>query len=203
LSSFAKGFPPGAGASLFDIEANGFVDLPNQTTIPAGTRIVIKLSYDANGNVDGTVVTVYDGEGAELGSQTISLLGQPLTAGGTITEADLAPIVAIQVDIVGWASAAATAFTSGLGTISYHSSTPMTARYWEPTDAGSTHVSAETANSTYGLLAPGPSSRLVQTFGISTGPSAVMMRSLPSPSPFAGKSRSEAATAGRDARARE
>jgi hypothetical protein len=115
------------------------------------------------------VVTVYNQNGTSLGSQTISLIGQPLAAGGTITEADLAPIVAFQLDFVAWANSEVTKLTSGAGTIGYSSSTLMTAQNSEPADAESDYITAETANSTYSVLFSGASNFFVQTFGVSVG----------------------------------
>ena len=170
LNSFAENWPL-SGNNLFNIEPNGFVNIPNQTTIPAGYQIVIKLTYtnDGTGNVNGSVVTVLNQNGASLGSQTISLIGQPLAAGGTITEADLAPIVAFQLNLVAWANSEVTALTSGAGTIGYSSSTPMTALNSEPTDAESGYITAETANSTYDVLFSGASNFFVQAFGVAAG----------------------------------
>ena len=170
LNSFAENWPL-SGNNLFNIEPSGFVNIPNQTTIPAGYRIVVKLTYagDGTGNVNGSVVTVFDGNGTSLGSQTISLIGQPLAAGGTISEADLAPIISFQLNLVAWANSEVTALTSGAGTISYSSSTPMTAQNGEPSDAESGYITAETANSTYDVLFSGASNYFVQAFGVSAG----------------------------------
>lgn len=178
LNSFAENWPL-SGNNLFNIEPNGFVNIPNQTTIPAGYQIVIKLTYtnDGTGNVNGSVVTVFDQNGANLGSQTISLIGQPLAAGGTITEADLAPIIAFQLDLVAWANSEVTVLTSGAGTIGYSSSTPMTAQSSEPTDAESDYITAETANSTYGVLFSGASNFFIQTFGVSAGRAPISRKS--------------------------
>ena len=168
LNSFAENWPL-SGNNLFNIEPNGFITLPNQTTVPKGYKIVIRLSYASGnrGNIDGSVVTVYNGSGTELGSQQISLIGQPLAAGGTISEGDLAPIVAFQLDLVGWAARAVSALSSGAGTITYSSSTPMTAQNAGVPDAESGYITAETANSIYGVVTSAASQTFVQSFGIS------------------------------------
>ncbi|HEV3436513.1 MAG TPA: VCBS repeat-containing protein [Gemmata sp.] len=186
LNSFAENWPL-SGDNLFNIEPPGFVSIPNQTTIPAGFKIVIELTYtnDGTGNVNGSVVTVFDKTGKNLGAQTISLIGQPLAAGGPITEADLAPIVAFQINLVAWANSEVTALTSGAGSITYSSSTPMTAQANEPSDAESKYITAETANSIYGELPSGASTIFVQTFGVTAGRAPVsrtakLMHSRPS-----------------------
>lgn len=170
LNSFAENWPL-SGNNLFNIEPNGFVSIPNQTTIPAGYKIVVQLTYtsDGTGAVNGSVVTVYNQNGANLGSQTISLIGQPLAAGGSITEADLAPIIAFQLDFVAWANSEVTALTEGAGSISYSSSTLMTAVNSAPGGDESDYITAETANSTYGVLFTGATNYFVQPFGVSVG----------------------------------
>jgi len=162
LNSFAENFPT-SGVNLFNIEPNGFITLPNETTIPKGTKIVTELTYtsDNTGNVNGSVVTVYDGSGAKLGSQTISLIGQPLAAGGTVSEKDLAPIASFQMVLVGWANYADTVFSSGLGTISYTSSTPMTAQ-------ASAVSTGESSNSTYSVVPAAAGTFFAQSLGVDT-----------------------------------
>lgn len=170
LNSFAENWPL-SGNNLFNIEPAGFVTIPNDTTIPAGFKIVIQLSYasDGSGNIDGSLVTVYNAAGTKLGSQQISLIGQPLAAGGKISKADLAPIVAYQLNLVCWANSGVTALTSGAGTITYSSSTQMTAQNAEPPDAESNYITAETANSLYSVLPSAASKAFIQSFGVSSG----------------------------------
>lgn len=166
LNSFAENWPL-SGDNLFNIEPAGFVNLPNQTTVPAGYKIVVQLTYtnDGTGNVNGSVVTVYNGS-TKLGSQTISLIGQPLAAGGSVTESDLAPIVALQLDFVAWANSEVAKLTSGAGIVSYSSSTLMSAVNGAPSDDESDYITAETANSTYSVLFSGATNYFVQPFGV-------------------------------------
>jgi hypothetical protein len=166
LNSFAENWPL-SGNNLFNIEPNGFITLPNDTTIPAGYKVVIQLNNDSSGNITGSVVTVYNGS-SKLGSQTINLIGQPLAAGGNISAADLAPMVAFQLNFVGWANGDISSLTSGSGTFDFSSSTSMTAQSGEPADAESDYITAETANSIYSVLPSGSSTSFTQPFGIDT-----------------------------------
>ncbi len=163
LNSYAENWPP-TGANLFNIEPSGFVSLPNQTTIPKGFKMVIELTYSGS-NISGSVCNVYDGSGTLLGTQTITIIGQPLAAGGTATAADLAPLVAMQMDVVGWASFASTVFSSGAGTITYKAKTLMTATGSVPSDAEG-FPTGETGSSVYGELPSGSSLTFVQTFKV-------------------------------------
>jgi hypothetical protein len=88
-----------------------------------------------------------------------------LAAGGTVTAADLAPIVAFQLDLVGWANSAKTVFTSGAGTITYTAITPMIAQSNVPVDAEG-FSTAEQANSIYGELPSDIRLTFVQSFTV-------------------------------------
>jgi len=166
LNSFAENWPL-SGNNLFNIEPDGFITLPSDTTIPGGYKIVVQLNNDSSGNITGSVVTVYNGS-TKLGSQSITLIGQALASGGTVSEADLAPIVAFQLNLVGWANGDISALTSGSGIFRYSSSTPMTAQSGEPADAESDYITAETANSIYSVVPSGSSTSFTQPWGIDT-----------------------------------
>jgi hypothetical protein len=181
LNSFAENWPA-SGANLFNIEPDGFITLPNETTIPKGYKIVIQLTYmnDNTGNVNGSVVTVFDESGAALGSQPITLIGQALAAGGTIAEADLAPIASFQLVLVGWANYTDTSFSAGAGTIIYQSSTPMAA-------VASSPSTGENGNSIYGVLPSTTETFFAQPFGVDSGraPAVLDRRLHGRPSRFA------------------
>jgi hypothetical protein len=142
--------------------------MANGTTLPKGTKIVIELLYSGS-NISGSICTFYNAAGSNLGSQQITIIGQPLAAGGTIGESDLAPIVALQLNLVGWANYANTVFSSGAGTITYSSTTPMTALSGPPSDAEATNIiTGEQANSGYSVLPSGSSQSFHQSFGVSS-----------------------------------
>jgi hypothetical protein len=165
--SFAENWPTG-GANLFNLEEPGFVTMANGTTLPKGTKIVIELLYSGS-NISGSICTFHNAAGANLGSQQINIIGQPLAAGGTITESDLAPIVALQLNLVGWGNYANTVFSSGAGTITYSSTTPMTALSGPPPDAEATNIiTGEQANSGYSVLPSGSIRSFHQSFGVSS-----------------------------------
>jgi Ricin-type beta-trefoil lectin domain-like len=165
--SFAENWPTG-GANLFNLEEPGFVTMANGTTLPKGTKIVIELLYSGS-NISGSICTFHNAAGANLGSQRINIIGQPLAAGGTIAESDLAPIVALQLNLVGWGNYANTVFSSGAGTITYSSTTPMTALSGPPPDAEATNIiTGEQANSGYSVLQSGSSRSFHQSFGVSS-----------------------------------
>jgi hypothetical protein len=146
------------------IPANGIVTLPNDLTIPKGWTIQLALQY-LGGGVSGMSCLVWDEAGVTQGEQTYSLIGQPMSNGNTIQEDDLAPILALQLVIVGYANGADPTLTSGAGTITCVSSKPMTVRNsWPPNGSGNGGT-GENSNSTYGLMPAAASTRFVQSFG--------------------------------------
>jgi len=152
--------------AVFDntIPANGIVTLPNDLTIPQGWTIQLALQY-LGGGVSGMSNLVWDAAGVTQGEQTYTLINQPMSNGNTIQEDDLAPILALQLVIVGYANGADPVLTSGAGTITCTSSTPMTVRTsWPPNGSGNGGT-GENSNSTYGVMPAAASTRFVQSFG--------------------------------------
>jgi hypothetical protein len=172
VGSYAENWPQDNGPNLFNLVPSGFWSIEdNGTKIPAGTLITIILSQlnGASGPISGSFVVVANGSSAQ--SQTINLIGQPLAGGGPITAKDLAPIAAMQMNIVAWGTPAGqpsptTIFTKGAGTIQYFSTTPMTVVSGPPSDVAAPNtITGENSNCTYGTLPKGTSKLYVQTFG--------------------------------------
>ncbi len=130
--------------------------------IPAGYKLKISLENDTSGNVTGATYIVIDNTGATLATSTQTLLSL-----SGVTAADLAPIVAFELDIVGPINSESAVLSSGAGTISYTASAALTVLKAEPTTCTeTTDITAETANTVYGLLPAGPSKTSIQTFNV-------------------------------------
>jgi hypothetical protein len=97
----------------------------------------------------------------ELGNETQSLSSEPAN--------HLAPITALQLNIVGPLNGESTLLSSGAGTITYSASSELTVLNVEPTCTESDYTTAETANTIYGPMDPGPSNVLMQSFYVSAG----------------------------------
>jgi Ricin-type beta-trefoil lectin domain-like len=165
LATFAENWPEN-GPNLFNIEPNGFVTLPNNLTIPKGWTIQFALRYLPGGVVSGLSCVIWDGNGTTLGSQEIDLVGQQLAGGGLVTEKDLSPIVALQLVLVGWANDADATMTSGAGTITYTSTTPLYVNTsWPPISDGN-NGTGENSNSIYGEMPAQPGTYIVQSWGV-------------------------------------
>ena len=88
--------------------------LGGANTVPAGHRLTISLHNDANGNITGATYVVVDSAGITQASVTTQLLSIP-----GVTEADLAPIVAFELNLVGPDNGQSATLSSGAGTITY------------------------------------------------------------------------------------
>jgi len=131
--------------------------------IPAGYKLQISLANDNNGNVTGATFAVVDNQG-----KTHSVT-QELKSMKKFSPADLAPIVAFELNLVG---PKGDILSSGAGTITYAASAPMTVSNKEAS-CGETHTfTAETTNSVYGALPSSPSTTFTQSFGITAPPPA-------------------------------
>jgi hypothetical protein len=146
---------------------NDFVGLTNLpgAKLPAGYTLTIALQNDANGNITGAAYTVVDNQGNTVANQTIDLLSLNLYGGGgPVTAADLAPLVAFQLNFVDWANGGTTTLSSGGGTITYSATTSLSVLSSEPACVDWNYVTVETANSIYGPLPSGSSQTFTQSF---------------------------------------
>ena len=150
---------------MFELNSANSVNLPNDTTIPAGWTIRIAFQQQSDGTITDVNCLVTDG-GATVGSMNIALLGQQLAAGGPITEKDLAQLIAFQVVLVGWANSASAVLGSGAGTITCTSNIPMTPNVPWPPNSGGGGGTAEQSNSAYSLVPAQSSTSIVQRFSV-------------------------------------
>ena len=135
------------------------------TSLPTGYRLSIALNDDGSGNVTGATYTALDDHGTQIGQVTLDILSQKdLVTGKPATAADLAPIVAFQLDFVDYLNGGNTVLSSGAGTITYQADQALSALASEPAFVDWTYVTVETANSVYGPLPVVPSQNFVQSF---------------------------------------
>jgi hypothetical protein len=137
--------------------------LPSHT-LPAGYKLTIKLNYDSNNNVTGATYAVYDNTGKNIGSQTQTLTSLKDQSGKQVTSAELAPIVAFQMDFVDWLNGNNTVLSSGAGTIVYTASQALTPTAYPPSYVDWSYITVETANSLYGYLPSTAASTIQQGF---------------------------------------
>jgi len=160
LNLFAETWPPNPPSGSDGLFNQGvlLLKLPQNYTIPAGYKMVIELvnRSQTDATVTGVKATVYQGT-TQVGTNSISLnLGQQ----------DMAPLVAFQVVVVGWADKEHALLTSGMGTITCQSAAPLTPSIkWPPYSDGA-NGTAESSNCLYGLVPASSSLSIVQTFGV-------------------------------------
>jgi len=147
----------------------GFATLASHT-LPAGYRLTIALTADSNGNITGATYTAYNNQGASIGSHTITILNL-----SGMTQSDLAPIVAFQLNFVDYLNGGNTVLSSGAGTINYSASKPMTVLSSAPSCVDWDYITLETANSEYGGLSSTASDTFTQSFQANTS-GAVIQR---------------------------
>jgi hypothetical protein len=134
---------------------------PQPDMIPAGTKLTITLLTDQTGAVNGVTFAATPGQ-----SQTLLLTSLTKSSGDAVTSADLAPVVAFELNLVGPGESKTANLISGAGTISYAAANSL-----EPLDAlpacvATTTGTAEKSNSVYGELPSNPSTFFSQWFGV-------------------------------------
>ena len=168
--------------------------LPN-VTIPAGYSLQMSLANDNDGNVVAATYVVIDNNGNTQANVTQDLLNIQ-----GVTSADLAPITAFELNLVGPYNGESAVFSSGAGTITYEATSLLTVLSQEPSCTETPAVTAETANSFYGLLPAAPSNRFTQSFNVSTAAPMIQKQGIPRPRLI--PPRPAAASGGSAARAR-
>jgi hypothetical protein len=104
----------------------------------------------------------------DLTDGVLASVTQTLSEISGVSSADLSPIVAFELDIVGYDNGQSTTLSSGSGTITYTAVNPMTVANEEPSYCEFDGGTLETANTTYGELPTGSSVTFVQTFDTSS-----------------------------------
>ena len=140
-----------------------FAPLARPGVLPAGSTLTIELECDLAGNVSEVIFNLQPG-----GTRTpITLTGQALQGGGTVTTANLAPIVAFTLNLVGPEDSVHAHFISGAGSILYGvTGNLLMALPQLPTSVASGASTAETANSFYSPIPLGPSAIFEQDFRV-------------------------------------
>jgi hypothetical protein len=141
------------------------------STLPSGYAIRIALSNDSSGNITGAAYSASDNNGKSLGAVTINIVGQTLrTTKKPATAANLAPIRAFQLNVVGDYGGARATLTSGSGWITYAASSPLSLIDSAPSYVNDTGTfTAETANLIYGPMPAITSNAVTQAFQTTTG----------------------------------
>jgi hypothetical protein len=139
------------------------LSLPD-TKIRAGSTLSITLGSEQTTdkiNAATFVADIVAADGSkQSGSQAFTLTDLP-----NVTETDLAPIVSMELDVVGPINSEQALFLSGAGTIGYLAASPLQASQSAPTSAAAGgDFTLETANTVYGPLPTGSNATIQQTF---------------------------------------
>jgi hypothetical protein len=166
---------PISGANIINDSFN-LTSLPSPK-VPAGYQLTISLENDQNGNVTGATYVVIDDSGNTLANVPLNLLS---IAG--VTPAELAPITAFELNLVGPANGESAALSSGAGSITYTASNVLSVLNQEPACTESGYITAETANSFYSTLPPAFSNTFTQSFEVIAGRPMIRKPGKPRPS---------------------
>lgn len=146
--------------------------LPKAGAFPGNYAIGIILYGDANNNVSEVNFSCFTAT-SRLGEKQITLTTLFTDQGKLVTEADLAPIVAFQVNLVGDGNATSTTLSSGGGHIRYAGG-PLPGLYVAnatPSCVALDYRTAETSNTTYSqLIGGGPYGSIEQGWSFSGAP---------------------------------
>jgi hypothetical protein len=145
-------------------------------TLPAGTVLQITLANDSSGRITAATYQASNAAGHSLGSLTLTLKNLTKKNGKPMTDADLAPITAFQLDIVGPFNGETANISSGLGTIVYTASQNMAVAASEPSCVDWDYETLEQANTIYGEMPAASSNQLAQYFESTTAAIAPAVR---------------------------
>jgi len=137
-------------------------------TLPGGYALQITLTNDSSNRVSAATYNAYDGSGKSIGSVTLTLKNLKKDDGKLMTDADLAPITAFQLDIVGPFNGETANISSGLGTIVYTANGNMTVAASEPSCVDWDYETLEQANTVYGTMPALSSNQFAQYFEATT-----------------------------------
>ena len=146
--------------------------------VPAGFKLTISLGTDGSSRVSAAEFSVTDpnANNGNAYSTTIKTVDQnpppqldgslPKPLQGPITDADIAPILAFQLVLVGPAGCAVK-LSSGAATVTYTASTALTALNAPPSCVKNTWT-GEAANSVYSTMLAGSGTSITQTFWVAS-----------------------------------
>ena len=159
LQGMINNYPVSGDAIIDDIF---HVATLSSQEIPAGYQLAIWLVYDLTEDVTGAIFAVTDDSGNEIGH-----VEQKLVSDVDGSPAQVAPIVALELNLVGPVNGESAVLSSGAGTITYSAVPPLTALLQEPPCTESGYITGETANSFYSVLPDTPANSLTQSFSVS------------------------------------
>ena len=159
------------------IQADVVLATMNSASLSPGSLMSFNLSIDANNNVTGCTFNItYEGSqtfsstpglispvqksvNMDITNLTTNISGLP-----PITSAELAPIVAMQLNIVGDNGLRQSIFNATSGSITYVASQPLTAVNTEPSFTTFNDFTGETSNMFYGPLPQSANTGISQSF---------------------------------------
>ena len=144
------------------VQYDGLLTLP-KFTLQKGFKLTIELVYDQNANVVGVIYSAFNPKGKRVAHRKRMISSVP-----NAKYLGVAPIGSFQLVLVGPISGADSTLSSGSGTFTYNSSTPIRPGTAFPGCVAGATTTAESANSVYGLMPDQRDREFVQDFSVST-----------------------------------
>ncbi|MGH9121681.1 MAG: hypothetical protein ACRDYC_07000 [Acidimicrobiales bacterium] len=167
-----QNFPPASTIAAYAGNSASILNFPNLGLIPAGWTFNLQLQYATDDDVIGDVVsgmscTVTKADGTTVGSGSLSALGLKLANHpGNSDDTWLAPIVAMELDVVAYAEGQTATFSGGHGFVVYSSSLALQANpSWSSYVDSPGEGTSENSNCVNGLIPVGTTFGTVQCFG--------------------------------------
>jgi hypothetical protein len=134
--------------------------------LPAGSKLVWKLIDDADGTIVGASYTFVNPEGKRTSTGPQLIKAFRLEGGrADVDPQSCAPVLAVQMNIVGLNGGAYTELRTGAGRIIYEAAVALTPEGQQPAATSARGVStAETSNIRYAELTAAPGRKIVQKF---------------------------------------
>ena len=146
-------------------ESKNLLTPSNSKTIPAGYKLRVALLNDSQGNITSAVFSVYNDTGKVVGQKQISLSSK-----------NFAPIVAMEMNLVGPANSESVTLASTTGTITYTASNELTVVNTTPSCVAVDFGTAETSNSRYDSLSASPATYFQQNFSVNASEQPLLLR---------------------------
>lgn len=169
LSGLINTYPVSGSAIILptsSYQIGSSVGVPSAGILPKNYRMTIQLGSDSKQNINTVTMQVFDPTGKSVAVWGQTILSIPDV---TLTEADLAPIVAFTLDLTGPGCGQAVVLTAGAGLFTYSAPVPLTVVSANPFPGCSEYGggTAEHSTSSYGVLPANPGNPFTQSFGVS------------------------------------
>jgi len=155
--------------NIFNVHGEPLGPFPTSgDRVPTGYKIVYELAYDPNdpsGTVVGATFTVVNKHGQKSSGRQLIRNYKIWTTNTSVPPRAMAPIYALQLNLVGESNGRYMFIRSGAGTITYEATVPLTPEGTQPATAAATRAfTKESSNIRYAELGVASNQKIIQKF---------------------------------------